>query len=110
MAEQVQGSRPIAITREIVLPLGVILALIGFAFEFGSSKASTERDVSTALALGQANAAAVVNLKEAQIRNEEKFGRYDDHLSQIDREYRLLRDYTEGRISQMPYRTTGGNQ
>jgi hypothetical protein len=68
--------RPLAIGRDVVIPLGMIISLAAFAFQFGGTKAAYEHDIAAALALSTAASNQVRAVSDAQIRFQATFDAY----------------------------------
>lgn len=102
MTEHVQ--KPISFTREVALPVGVIVTLGLFAFNLGG--VNTAREIATAAnTAGVANLTAkVLALENREIERKVREEVRDEKLRKLATNLGLLKDFTEGRISNMPYR------
>lgn len=92
------------LTKDVVLPLGMVLALVSFSYNFGSWKVDKEIKIEQALALAKANATvqAAVNLRLFGIENRLKGLEKDGEIR--DREDRRFRTFAKGRIARLPWR------
>jgi hypothetical protein len=104
-----EGHR-VSVTREIVLPLGLVLALAAQCVYFGRWSGRQEADALHTQALAATAAAQATEAASKQIATDAALLYLTKDTNRLDKELRLLRDYTEGRISGMPYRPPGGFQ
>lgn len=98
------GERALHLTKDIVLPLGVILALATFSFQFGGWKVEKDIKIAQALALSKAS----VEASTATTRRLDSVDRKVEWIvreqGQMDRRFDLFLSFTKGRIARLPWR------
>jgi hypothetical protein len=100
--------RPLRLTRDIALPLGVIISLATFSFGFGRWTSKQDAVIeSVATAIGK-HAAELKSLTEQLTSRGTQIDRIDYRVGEMKKEFDLLKDYTRGRIERLPYHAPGG--
>lgn len=90
--------------KDLVVPVAMVGALLGQVFYLG--RASQRLDLATAAVETLAHTAEQQARDEIEMKADIKYLR-----GELDRQSKalwLLKDYTEGRISRLPYRAYGG--
>jgi hypothetical protein len=98
--------RVLHLTKDIVLPLGVVLTLATFSYQFGGWKTDKDIKVEQALALARATAETAAATIRRLDGLDVKIGAVEREVSRIDRNQERLTNFTKGRIARLPWRAS----
>lgn len=98
------GERVLHLTKDVVLPLGMVLALASFSYNFGGWKIEKDIKIAQALALAQASSEALAAGNLRMIRFEAKLDALEKAQDSIERDQRIFQSFAKGRIARLPWR------
>lgn len=98
------GERALHLTKDIVLPLGMVLTLATFSYQFGGWKVEKDIKIAQALALSKASVEASAATSRRLDSVERKVEWMVKEQAQLDRHFDGFISFTKGRIARLPWR------